>query len=352
MKGVRLNSLVAIGRGAACWRLPLRRSRPGSTRVIWRRLAPALILAGSAAATDPARWQAEWPETDFGRSSVDLSEIMSGGPPKDGIPALSDPAFIPASEETRLGDREPVLTYEPTGEPARSYPIRYLIWHEIVNDEVGGQPIAVTFCPLCNSGMIFAARVGGVPHEFGVSGLLRHSDMVMYDRETESWWQQAIGEAIVGGLTGTRLVQLPAAMESWAQFRDRHPDGLVMDEPDWARSYGQNPYVSYDSAIEPFLYAGEPPPHGIPALARVVRVGERAWPLERLREAGSLTEAGVTLTWAVGQASALDTAAIGEGQKVGTVRVTDASRRDLPHDIPFAFAFHAFFPDGEWMLGE
>lgn len=315
-------------------------------------VALALLVAAGMASADPSRWRAEWPETDFSRSSVDLSEIISGGPPKDGIPALSDPAFIPAVQETRLADREPVLSYEPDEQPARAYPIRYLIWHEIVNDEVGGQPIAVTFCPLCNSGMIFDARIAGVPHEFGVSGLLRHSDMVMYDRETESWWQQATGEAIVGELTGTRLTQLPAVMESWAEFRERHPDGLVMNEPDWQRAYGQNPYVSYDSTIQPFLYGGENPPHGIPALARVVRVGERAWPLERLREAGRLTEAGVTLTWTLGQASALDTPTIGEGQEVGTIRVTDAAGRDLPHDIPFAFAFHAFFPDGEWMLGE
>lgn len=321
-------------------------------RLHWLSLAAGLVLSATAIAAEPSRWQAEWPRTDFTRSAVDLSEIISGGPPKDGIPALSDPAFVPASQETRLSERESVLTYAQDGQPARAYPIRYLMWHEIVNDEVAGQPIAVTFCPLCNSGMIFDARIEGVPHEFGVSGLLRHSDMVMYDRKTESWWQQAIGKAIVGELTGTRLTQLPAIMESWSQFRDRHPDGLVMDEPDWARSYGQNPYVSYDSSIQPFLYAGENPPHDIPPLARVVRVEERAWPLERLREAGTLTEAGVTLTWTAGQASALDTAAIGEGQEVGTVRVTDASGGDLPHDIPFAFAFHAFFPEGEWMLGE
>lgn len=314
-------------------------------------LAIALAFAAGVAAADPARWQAEWPRTDFDRSSVEFSEIISGGPPKDGIPALSDPSFIPAAQETRLTDREPVLTYAPDGEPPRAYPIRYLMWHEIVNDEVAGQPIAVTFCPLCNSGMIFDARIDGVAHEFGVSGLLRHSDMIMYDRQTESWWQQAIGEAIVGELTGTQLTQLPAVMESWSEFRTRHPYGLVMDEPDWRRAYGQNPYVSYDSSIEPFLYSGESPPHGIAPLARVVRVGERAWPLERLREAGRLEEAGVTLTWTAGQASALDTATIGEGQEVGTVRVTDAEGRLVPHDIPFAFAFHAFFPHGEWMLG-
>jgi hypothetical protein len=124
-----------------------------------------------------------------------------------------------------------------------------------------------------------------------------------------------------------------------------------MDEPDWSRNYGRNPYVGYDSAARPFLYDGEPPPHGIPALARVVRVGDRAWPVERVRDFGPVSEAGVTITWSEGQASALDTADIGQGREVGTIRVRDGAGRDVAHDVLFAFAFHAFFPDGEWMIG-
>jgi hypothetical protein len=151
-----------------------------------------------------------------------------------------------------------------------------------------------------------------------VSGKLRNSDMVMYDRETESWWQQAIGEGIVGHHTGDLLTPIPVWMESWAEFAARNPDGLVMDQPDWPRSYGRNPYVNYDSSRRPFLYNGEMPPHGIPALARVVRVGDRAWPVERLRAAGEITEAGVTIGWTAGQASALDAGVIDQGRDVGT----------------------------------
>lgn len=317
-----------------------------------RHLLAALIaiLLTSPSAADPATWAREWPSTDFSRSSVDFDEIISGGPPKDGIPAIDAPQFIPAQDETRLDPREPVLSHDPSGAPARAYPIRYLMWHEIVNDEVAGVPIAVTYCPLCNSGMVFDARIDGVPHTFGVSGKLRHSDMVMYDRRTESWWQQAIGEGIVGDHTGRRLTQLPARMESWQAYRDAHLDGLVMDEPDWSRGYGRNPYVGYDGARRPFLYTGDPPPHDIPPLARVVRVGERAWPLERLREAGEIREAGLVLRWNEGQASALDTADIAGGREVGNVSVRDAAGNDVPHDIPFAFAFDAFYPDGTWML--
>ena len=255
----------------------------------------------TAALSDPATWRAEWPNTDFDRTSVETwSEIISGGPPRDGIPALSDPEFVRADASSGLDDREPVMTLELEGTAPRAYPIRYLTWHEIVNDTVAGTPIAVTFCPLCNSGLVFDRRIGGALRTFGVSGKLRNSDMVMYDRETESWWQQALGEGIVGHHTGDRLTPLPAWMESWESFRARNPDGLVMAEPDWNRRYGRNPYVSYDSSTRPFLYSGALPPHGIAPLARVVRVGDRAWPLERLANQGRIAEGGVVLELARG----------------------------------------------------
>lgn len=315
-------------------------------------LAAALgaVLAMPAMA-DPDRWRHAWPNTDFSRTSVAFSEIMSGGPPRDGIPALTDPGFIPVAEETRLDPTEPVIAVELGDATPRAYPLRYLTWHEIVNDEVAGTPIAVTFCPLCNSAITFDRRVGGAVLNFGVSGLLRNSDMVMFDRETESWWQQAIGQGIVGHHMGTELDILPTWMESWQAFRARNPQGLVMDEPGHRRPYGSNPYVGYDSAPRPFLYSGEMPPHGISPLLRVVRVGDRAWPLTRLAEAGEITEEGVTLTWAEGQASALDTDRIGAGRDVGNIRVRDGQGADLAHDVMFAFAFHAFWPEGEWMLG-
>ncbi|MCK4713177.1 MAG: DUF3179 domain-containing protein, partial [Marinosulfonomonas sp.] len=248
--------------------------------------------------------------------------------------------------------REPVITLEIKGQTPRAYPIRYLTWHEIVNDKVGGVPVAVTFCPLCNSGMVFDRRVRGKLRSFGVSGKLRNSDMVMYDVETESWWQQAIGTGIVGAHKGDVLKQLPSWMESWAEFTARNPDGLVMDEPDWSRAYGNNPYVSYDSSTRPFLYGGEMPPHGIAPLMRVVRVGNRAWPMSRLSAERDVREAAVRLSWVAGQASALDSRRIGKGRDVGSVRVRDAKGRDVPHDVMFAFAFHAFFPKGEWMLSK
>ncbi|NNF90200.1 MAG: DUF3179 domain-containing protein [Boseongicola sp.] len=321
-------------------------------RAIRLALAATLSLAVTAAGANPDFWQNEWPDTDFETTTVDnWAEIMSGGPPKDGIPAIDDPQFIAAADEQRIGDREAVITVELEGQKPRAYPIRYLTWHEIVNDEIGGIPVAVTFCPLCNSGITFDRRVDGRVLSFGVSGKLRFSDMVMYDRETESWWQQAIGEGIVGEMTGVQLTALPTWMESWAEFKARNPEGLVMAQPSWPRQYGRNPYVGYDSSSRPFLYSGEMPPHDVPALMRVIRVGDRAWTMQRLRDEGQITEAGVILSWASGQASALDKYGIGEGRDVGTVRGRDASGNDVPHDVMFAFAFHAFWPEGEWMLG-
>lgn len=311
------------------------------------------MAISTMASADPSFWKYEWPRTDFDVTNVEnWAEILSGGPPKDGIPALDGADFLAVLEEDRLGDREPVITVEIDGETPRAYPIRYLTWHEIVNDQIGDVPVAVTFCPLCNSGITFDRRVQGQVLSFGVSGKLRNSDMVMYDRETESWWQQAIGTGIVGEMTNVELTMMPTWMESWAEFRDRNPEGLVMEEPGWPRQYGSNPYVNYDSSKRPFLYNGEMPPHGIEPLARVVRVGDRAWPVERLRETPEITEEGVTLTWTSGQASALDSRKISEGKNVGTIRVKDASGANLPHDVMFAFAYHAFWPDGEWMLGE
>ena len=320
-------------------------------RIIFIVTAAALSIVASVASANPSFWQSEFPQTDFEITGVPINEIVSVIP-RDNIPALDDPKMISVAEEGTIGDREPVITVEIEGVEPRAYPIRYLTCHEIANDHAGGVPFAVTFCPLCNSGMVFDRRVDGTVLSFGVSGKLRKSDMVMYDRETESWWQQAIGTGIVGVHTGTELTQLPAWMESWGEFKARNPEGLVMEEPNWRRRYGQNPYVGYDSG-KPWarFYNGDMPPHDINPMMRVVRVGEKAWTFDRLQREGEVSEDGVTITWTAGQASALDGGVIATSRDVGTVRVRDAAGNDLPHDVMFAFAYHAFFPEGAWMLG-
>ncbi|MEM1398520.1 MAG: DUF3179 domain-containing protein [Pseudomonadota bacterium] len=315
-----------------------------------------LLATFSSAHAQIGFWQSQGWQTDFTQMSVDPSEIFSGGPPKDGIPPIDNPAFAPVSEATDLTDRDPVIGLEINGD-ARAYPLRILIWHEIVNDTVGGMPVAVTFCPLCNSAIVFDATLDGEVHSFGTTGKLRNSDLVMYDRPTESWWQQFTGRAIAGTYTDRKLTMLPSRLEGWADFKARHPDGkvLVPNNPAF-RAYGRNPYVSYDIAARPFLFKGELP-KDIPAMARVivVRESEAATDtpklivaMETVRIQGAFEKNGVTLTWQEGQASALHTEAIAEGRDVGTitVRPTDgAASTPLTKDVTFAFVAHAFYPD-------
>ena len=155
--------------------------------------------------------------TDFSKHSIDYTEILLGQV-RDGIPSIDNPKFAPVSDDPDwLADREPVIALQ-IGDDARAYPLQIMTWHEIVNDVVGGEPVIVTFCPLCNSAIAFERRMGNTINSFGVSGLLRYSDLIMYDRDTDSWWQQILGEAIVGELTGARLPQVPASIISWADI--------------------------------------------------------------------------------------------------------------------------------------
>ena len=311
-------------------------------------LATATMFVSAQAKANPEHWQREWPNTDFSKHAVDYAEILSGGPPKDGIPSIDDPKFVPVADMTNLADSEPVIGLR-IGDDARAYPLRILTWHEIVNDTVGGVPVAVTYCPLCNAAIVFDRRVAGEPTEFGTTGKLRHSDLVMYDRATESWWQQFLGEAIVGARTGTKLEVLPARLESWSRFKARHPAGLVqIPSNPGLRPYGANPYVGYDGASFPFLYRGSYP-EGIAPMARVVAIGDEAWALSLLREQGRVESGDLVLTWEAGQNSALDTRSISEGQDVGNVVVQRKGAQgleDAPYDVTFAFVFHAFRPEG------
>jgi len=311
-----------------------------------------LLAAAAGAAEAPAHWRLEWPRTDFSRSAVSFDEILSGGPPRDGIPAIDTPKFATvAAQKDRLAPNEPVLSLQIAGD-ARAYPLQVLIWHEIVNDTVGGVPVAITYCPLCNSGIAFRRVVGGAETTFGTTGKLRHSDLVMYDRATESWWQQYSGRAIVGKMTGAQLDRLPVRLESFADFAARHPEGRVLvPTGDVMRSYGANPYMGYDRAARPFLYRGRYDGPGRP-LMRVVTVegSKTAWSLELLRKKGRIEEGDLVLSWKPGQASALDQAVIAKGRDVGTALVqrrhADGTLEDVAYEVPFAFTFLAFTPDG------
>lgn len=218
-------------------------------------------------------WKQEgWTNTNFDKKTVPFGEIISGGPPRDGIPPIYEPGFQTVKETSEwLPDSEPVIVHQ-QGEEVRAYPYRILIWHEIVNDEIDDKSFIVTFCPLCNSAIIFNTHFQGKNHKFGVSGKLRNSDMVMWDHTTESWWQQLTGEAIVGDAVGTFLEMLPSPAISFGEYKNIFPNGKVLSQnTSHHRPYGQNPYVGYDSSRTPFLMRN-PIDSRLPPLSRVIGI--------------------------------------------------------------------------------
>jgi hypothetical protein len=213
-------------------------------------------------------------ETDFSKTSIDLDELRSGGPPKDGIPSIDNPSFVSSdAADDWLKDNEPVILLEHNG-IARAYPLQILIWHEIVNDEIDDTPILVTFCPLCYSAIVFDRRLNSKILEFGVSGFLRHSDMIMFDRGTESLWQQFTGEAVVGDYIGEQLTILPSQIVSYKQFKELYPDASVLSkETGHQRSYGENPYAGYDDINNtPFMMKGDVPDDKLKPMQKVIGV--------------------------------------------------------------------------------
>ncbi|MGA9532271.1 MAG: DUF3179 domain-containing protein [Anaerolineales bacterium] len=272
-----------------------------------------------------------WDKTDFCKHSVDYRTIRSGGPPPDGIPAIDKPVFESISAgDTWLGEDWPVLVYEHDGD-ARAYPMAILIWHEIVNDTVGVQPVAVTFCPLCNSSIVFSRRApDGRIVDFGTSGNLRNSDLIMYDRQTESWWQQLTGRAIVGAYSGAELTFLPSQILAWDDFKSTYPDGLVLSrDTGHSRSYGQNPYGGYDRPDNrPFLFHGFPDER-LPPMERVVtlQAGQQAvaYPFSALQARkvinGTFAADPVVVFWQPGVKSALDSGSMENSRDVGSAAV-------------------------------
>ncbi len=270
---------------------------------------------------------------------VDPAEIISGGPPPDGIPPIDKPRFHPAGEVDFMEDTEPVLALR-IGDDARAYPVQIMIWHELVNDVVGGVPVTVSYCPLCNSAVAYDRRVGERVLDFGTSGLLYQSALVMYDRQTESLWSHFTGQAVAGVLTGTELKLFPMSTVSWADWRKAHPDGHVLSrETGHDRDYGRNPYPGYDDvSTSPFLFEGKVDDR-LAAKTRVIGVRDGDASVAVLhdelvqRRIIDVDLAGRRLVvWAKpGTASALDASSLAEGRDVGAtgVFVPAAGGREL-----------------------
>ena len=319
---------------AACTALtPPAQPSPAVTAPATAVVATAAAATGAKTALLPAASPTfstgVW-STDFTRRTIAWEDVISGGPPKDGIPAISDPTFETVAAATAwLSDRDPVIVFAEAGD-VRAYPLAILIWHEIVNDVVGGKPVTVTFCPLCNASIVFDRAFGGEVLDFGTTGKLRNSDLIMYDRQTESWWQQFTGQGIVGKYAGEQLDFLASQVISFADFAAEFPDGQVLARPPVNRSYGANPYTGYDSTQRPFLFQGEIDDR-LPATERVAGVVlpgvVKAYPFTQVAAAGTINDevAGTPLVifHKPGTASALDAGAISEGRDVGSVAVFD-----------------------------
>ena len=270
---------------------------------------------------------------------VDLDEIQGIVPP-DAIPALEDPAFEPAAEAGWPAPVEPVLALEINGD-ARAYPLRIMTWHELVNGTVGGVPVTVSYCPLCNSAVAYDRRVGERILDFGTSGALFNSALVMYDRQTESLWSHYTGQAVVGHLTGAQLDLIPVQTVSFEKFLASHPDGQVLSlDTGHSRRYGQNPYEFYDSSNRPFLFRG-PFDDRLEPITRVLalRDGSEGAVIEydvlAERRVVPFTFAGRDLValFEPGTASALDRPLIEEGRDVGATGVFVGSLDGHPLEL-------------------
>ncbi len=294
----------------------------------------AFLLAGPATAAPVKNG------FDLGDASIPADEILPGGPPRDGIPAIDDPVFLSASDAARYDPERRVLGVARNG-TAKAYPIGILNWHEIVNDRFGADAIAVTFCPLCGTGMAFIATVDGQASEFGVSGLLYNSDVLLYDRNTESLWSQVMRQAVSGPQKGQRLEMVVTAHTTWGEWRSRHPDSLLLsEETGHFRNYARNPYAGYEKSRTVYFPVAEygTQYHPKEQVLGVELNGEaKCYPFVELSKAGAPIEDSIG------------------GEPVSVVfdpehrtgRVLDQDGREVPTVIAFWFAWAAFYPQGD-----
>ncbi len=190
---------------------------------------------------------------DLSNATLPREQILHGGPPRDGIPALSNPTMIRAADASYLSAQDRIVGIILDGQ-ARAYPVAILNWHEIVNDAINGRRFAITYCPLCGTAVAFDAKINGRDTDFGVSGLLYNSDVLLYDRDSESLWSQIMKQSISGPRVGSKLKALPISHTSWAHWLDKHPDSLVMSqETGHARDYSRDPYAGYETSLHTYF---------------------------------------------------------------------------------------------------
>ena len=269
---------------------------------------------------------------------VSPDKLISGGPPKDGIPSIDNPKFVSVSDADEwIQDDELVLAITYKGEK-RVYPLQILVWHEIVNDVIAGDPILITYCPLCGSGIAYERKIDGNPVEFGVSGKLYNSNLVMYDRKTDTYWTQIDGNAIVGQLTGQRLTSISIDTVVWRDWKENNADSMVLSQDTgFMRLYGDDPYGNYYE--NSFLFFPvENTDNRIPAKTVVFGVEVngtyKAYRQDDVKEAGLIED------------SVGDVDVIISIDDSGVVTITNKKTGEkIVKERDFWFAWYAFHPD-------
>lgn len=283
---------------------------------------------------------------DVSAALIPENEIFHGGPPRDGIPAIDEPKFISAAKATFLKPGDRVLGLFHNG-ISRAYPILILNYHEIVNDKFGKDAVVVSFCPLCGTGMIFSSRIKGVDRKFGVSGLLYNSDMLLYDRESESLWSQIMMQAVSGPLKGEKLESLVVTHTSWADWKNKHPETQVLSrDTGYSRDYSRSPYPGYvesDSVMFPVSHFSAL--YHPKELVIGLQIGDtfKAYPFSELAKSGKQK---------INDVVAGKTVTIHFSDKHRAARVMDANRREIPTVTSFWFAWIAFHPQSKVYTAE
>jgi hypothetical protein len=299
----------------------------------------SVVVVARAAELDPADFNG----FDVTNASVPTQAIERGGPPRDGIPAIDHPKFVPA-DQARLADKDRILGLTQDG-VARAYPVRILNWHEVVNDQLGDRTVVVTYCPLCGTGMAFDTQPGtGTTGAFGVSGLLYNSDVLLYDRATQSLWSQMLQTAISGPLKGKRLQSVSLTHTTWADWRQRHPTTEVLStDTGFQRDYSRNPYEGYDR-VQNLIFDVQHRDDRFPLKEWVLGIEvdgtHKAYPFSVLAHA---VDAGGELRDTVAGRSLR----IRYDRAHGTAEAFDAQGRALPGTMAFWFAWVAFYPQTE-----
>lgn len=279
---------------------------------------------------------------DLSGALIDTTKILSGGPEKDGIPALTQPAFIKAGQAYYLKPDDRVLGIEIEG-VSKAYPISILNWHEIVNDRIGKQNFAITYCPLCGTGVAFSAEVAGETLEFGVSGLLYNSDVLLYDRETDSLWSQIMRKSVSGKFKGEKLKLLPITHTSWQQWKSSHPQSLVLsDNTGYSRDYKRNPYAGYEKSRNLYFQVANKAPDWFHPKERTLGIE-----LEGQFKAYTFSEIDKTSKNTIQDEFAGKLLTLHWDKPNQQLNVTDQSGKDIAGIEGFWFAWFAFHPETE-----